>query len=240
MELALDIGNSRIKVSLASEGRLLPVQVFGRSDVAELGRFCEAHADVPAIVSSVAASDAQLEGALSKLKKLYRFSYQSRLPFRSLYKNPETLGQDRIAAVAGAALLKPQEDVLVIDAGSCITYDMLSSEGTHLGGAISPGLQMRSRALHEFTGRLPLLEQREFSKLTGQSTEESIFSGVQNGMLAELDGIMDQYHSLYPHLQVMLCGGDSAFLAKRLKYGIFAEPDLVLVGLHHILKLNAL
>jgi type III pantothenate kinase len=163
---------------------------------------------------------------------------QTPLPFTNLYKTPQTLGIDRIAAVAGAQFLFPQKNGLVIDAGTCITYDAISSNGEYKGGAISLGLTLRLRALHEFTNKLPLIEPRWPMNLEGNSTEESILAGVCVGLIDEINGKIQRYEQQYSELQVILTGGDADFLGKHLKSNIFAAPLLVLLGLNQILLFN--
>jgi len=126
----------------------------------------------------------------------------------------------------------------VIDAGTCITYDLITAEGTYLGGAISPGIRMRFKALHTFTGKLPLIEQEEFDDLIGQTTQESILSGVYNGITGEITHLAGRYHEKSGDLAVVITGGDHHFLHNKLKISIFAAPDLVLLGLNEILDYN--
>ena len=161
------------------------------------------------------------------------------LPIQIKYKTPKTLGVDRIAAVCGAIDIFPNKDSLVIDAGTAITYDFVDRQGNYEGGAISPGIEMRFEALHTFTERLPLVTKTGDLPLIGSSTETCIRSGVLNGAIAEMEGIIINYKQLYPDLGVVLCGGDSLFFENKLKPTIFAAPDLVLSGLNRILLHNA-
>jgi len=240
MELVLDAGNTRIKVARMEGQQVKDLKIFLRqTETAQLRTYCREYAKLPAILADVSPGDTETEKAFAELNKLHRFSYLSPLPFAINYKTPQTLGVDRLAACAGAASLFPQKDVLVIDAGTCVTYDLLNKNTGYEGGAISPGLHMRYKALQQFTGKLPLIEHRDFEDLTGKSTEESILSGVQNGLIAEVSDIIAQYKATFPDLHLLICGGDAPFLAKRLKYDIFAEPNLVLTGLHYILKIHA-
>jgi type III pantothenate kinase len=162
----------------------------------------------------------------------------TQIPLKNAYKTPETLGKDRIAAAVAAWHEFPGKDLLVIDAGTAITMDMVTKPGEFLGGAIAPGIDLRFKALHTFTGRLPLIKRKNINYLTGTSTEESINSGVINGIAAEIDGIIDKYKILYPDLITIFGGGDSKFLHKRLKNSIFALPNPVVNGLHTILNYN--
>jgi type III pantothenate kinase len=240
MELVLDVGNTRIKAAIFDKSKITELIQFHReTELDLLAVFCQKHRLLPAIVADVAVNNPTTDYIFSQLSNLHRFSYKSRLPFTINYKTPQTLGADRLAACAGAVHLFPNKHVLVIDAGTCITYDLVSKSGQYEGGAISPGLYMRYKALTEFTGKLPLIKHRNFEELTGKSTEESILSGVQNGIIAELTNIIEQYKVSLPDLHVVICGGDAPFLAKRLKCNIFAEPNLVLAGLYYILTIHA-
>ena len=160
------------------------------------------------------------------------------VPFKNLYKTPKTLGVDRIALVAGAVSQFSGHNILVIDAGTCITFDFVNSEGEYLGGAISPGLKMRFNSLNYFTANLPLLEIDELTDFIGKNTKESINSGVINGAIQEIDGVINQYNKKFLDLTVVLTGGDTNFLAKQLKSSIFANQNLLLQGLNRILIHN--
>jgi type III pantothenate kinase len=154
------------------------------------------------------------------------------------YDSPETLGKDRLAAAVAGNHLFPNQNVLVIDAGTCIKYDFINAQAEYLGGAISPGLQMRFNALHIFTEKLPLIELTVFKTLIGKNTTDSLLSGVINGTLSEIDGIIDQYREIYPEIQIVLSGGDAEYLVGKLKKGIFAVSNIVLQGLKIILDYN--
>jgi type III pantothenate kinase len=160
---------------------------------------------------------------------------------RNAYATPHTLGADRLAAAVGAAHLRPGQDTLVVDAGTALKLDLVTADGTYHGGSIGPGLHMRLRALHTFTGRLPLLALPDADAtipLVGDSTTGGLLSGVVNGTVAEINGLLAAYRQQYPGLGVLLTGGDAAFLAARLPGRIFVVPELVLVGLHSILAYN--
>ncbi len=165
------------------------------------------------------------------------------LPIANRYKTPETLGADRITLAVAAQALFPGAPVLVIAAGTCITYNFIDEQGYH-GGAISPGITMRFRALEHYTSRLPYIEwdayrQETLDLLTGADTESSILSGVLQGVIQEVAGTIELYQHRYSGLRVVATGGDMGFLVKNLKNGIFARPDMVLEGLNYILLHNA-
>jgi type III pantothenate kinase len=161
------------------------------------------------------------------------------LPIHNAYATPHTLGADRLAAAVGAAWLRPSRDSLIIDAGTAIKCDWVEGGHTFRGGSITPGLRLRFQALHTFTGRLPLLEMpadlTAEIPLTGVDTASAIRSGVLNGAVAEVNGMLDYYRAQCPTLSVLLAGGDAGFFQSRLKGPIFVIPELVLLGLHRIL-----
>ena len=175
---------------------------------------------------------------IEKLFHLIRLSYKLKLPFKNKYKTPETLGADRIALIGAAMQNYSSNSVLVIDAGTCITFDFVNRKKEYYGGAISPGVEMRYKAINTFTTNLPLLELDYPKKLIGNSTENSIHSGIINGVLSEIEGVIERYKEFDEKLTVVLTGGDTNFLAKRLKNGIFANPNFLLEGLNYILNYN--
>jgi type III pantothenate kinase len=233
MILTLDIGNTLTKFAIWDQGNLVS---NGQTDSEnpELEMDCS---DVEWIAISDTANTGQSEFT-NFSGKIFQLSPGVKLPFTSAYKTPATLGQDRMAALAGAVKLYPHTDLLVIDAGTCITADVLTKEAVFQGGSISPGLTMRYRSLNSFTGKLPLIEHQEPMELLGKSTEESIISGVGYGVLGELNYRIHNLLKIYPNISVLLTGGDADFLANHLKYRIFAEPLLVHHGLLHCLTLN--
>ena len=183
-------------------------------------------------------SDDQLIAALHPAKKLIRFGYKTPVPIKLSYATPETLGPDRIAAALAGWQLSGGGNVLTIVAGTCITYNVVETNGHFTGGAISPGLNMRLEAMHHFTGKLPLVRMKGDFPLTANTTESSLRSGALNGAVREVAGMIASYKSLYPEMKIVISGGDGAFLAEALKNGIFARPDLVAEGLNTILEYN--
>lgn len=235
MNLAVDYGNSSAKVAIFDQQQLVEKQTFASAD--DLKNFLRHSAAENFIISSV-TTEAEAIAKESNAKNKFILSYKLPLPVKILYATPHTLGVDRIAGSCGAIQLFPGRNTLVIDAGTCITYDFTDSSGQYYGGGISPGLKMRFQAVHTFTARLPLVTPVGNPELIGNSTETSIQSGVVNGMVAEMDGIIDRYRAKYPDLQVILCGGDGPFFENMLKASIFASPDLVLIGLNRVLIHN--
>ena len=236
LNLVVDYGNSAAKVGIFDNENLMEKHTFADED--ELLRFLNKLNVEHLIVSSVKTDAQQIIKWVNHNGLSMVLNYRLPLPVKNRYSTPETLGMDRLAAVCGARQLFEDENCLVIDAGTCITFDILDKGGNYFGGAISPGLQMRFQALHTFTAKLPLISASDNPRLIGTSTETCIQSGVINGVIAELDGIIEQYAAKYDDLQVLLCGGDTYFFEKKLKASIFASPELVLVGLNSILIYN--
>ncbi|HPT10202.1 MAG TPA: type III pantothenate kinase, partial [Bacteroidales bacterium] len=190
------------------------------------------------ILSTVIDYPSPIKRFLSSKLFFLELDEKTPLPLKNRYRSPATLGKDRLAAAVGGTALFPGEPVLVINAGTCITYDLVSSRNEYLGGAITPGLQMRLQALHTFTGKLPLISLRNSEILTGRTTEESILSGVLAGTAAEMEGMVDRFSAQNPELKTILSGGDQNYFNKRLKISIFARPNIVLSGLQQILQFN--
>lgn len=239
MNLVVDFGNTRIKAALFKERELLHLSVYENINEAISDDAFITKAE-KCIIGSVTTDHQQFLHALPKHIKAIEFLATTKVPLKNAYKSALTLGSDRMAAAVGAFSIYPAQNVLVIDAGTCLKFNFITSSGEYLGGAISPGLQMRFKAMNHFTDKLPLVNMDEnFNKLIGQSTEESILSGAMNGIVAETDGIIDDYKKQFPDLTVVLTGGDTAFFAKRLKNRIFTHPELVLIGLNEILIYNS-
>ncbi len=239
-QLVIDIGNSRTKVAIFDDHKLIKNEILAHLDEDQLRRYINEYPIQQSIISSVKDEIKVLEDILAEGTAYVRFSAELNNGISIQYKTPETLGLDRLAGVIGAKALYPERNCLVIDSGTCITYDAISKEGAYSGGSISPGLNMRLRAMHEFTGRLPLIQLSEFDGFAGNDTVTSMLSGVINGTLSEVNGFIEAYKIQYSDLQVILCGGDSNFFDSRLKSSIFAhtlktEPDLVLIGLNEVI-----
>lgn len=239
MNLIVDFGNTRIKAALFDGDEMTLQQTFDSSEtfVSALPAFHQAE---KAFIGSVTKDHDLILELLEKKMKVEIFTAQTRVPLKNLYQSASTLGSDRLAASAGGFSLYPSQNVLVIDAGTCVKYNFTNDRNEYLGGAIAPGLQMRFKALNHFTQRLPLIAFKDdFDTLIGTNTEGSLLSGVINGILYETDGFISDYKKSYPDLRVIFTGGDTAFFAKRLKNSIFAHPELVLKGLNTILNYNS-
>lgn len=241
MNLIIDIGNTRVKLAVFKHNSILSRKTVQKNFfIKEIEKIILAQPTITnAIVSSVDNFSKKEEQQLKKLVPcLVVVSKNIQLPFINKYSTPLTLGVDRIALIASAAVQYQKQNVLVIDAGTCITYDFLTAKNEYLGGAISPGLTIRYEALHNLTAKLPLLQPKDTTVLIGNSTETSIHSGIINGIINEVDGVIKQYQSQYADLTVILTGGDTNFLAKRLKSSIFANANFLLEGLNYLLKIN--
>jgi type III pantothenate kinase len=236
MNLVVDYGNSAAKVGIFDHQNLMEKYTLPTADSVKDFFIKTSAANV--IVSSVNTEAAEVLSWVKPDAKKFILHHTLPLPIRNLYATPATLGADRLAGVCGARQLFPLEPCLVIDAGTCITYDFIDADGNYHGGSISPGLMMRFKAVHTFTAKLPLVTPKVDIPLTGNSTETSIQSGVVNGMLAEIEGIILQYTKKFGDVRVILCGGDALFFENQLKASIFASPELVLIGLNSILNYN--
>jgi type III pantothenate kinase len=239
MNLIIDVGNTRVKVAVFEEDTIVDLVIFDKLKiVSEIKKLIKKYKITAAIASSVALLSAKKIEKLQSLVKIMFVSSSLEIPFQNLYATPTTLGVDRIALVFGAFVKYPKKNVLIIDAGTCITFDFLTKNGEYLGGAISPGVKMRYKSLHKFTSKLPLLTIHKPESFVGNSTKESINSGVVNGVIQEIEGVINQYNKKFLDLTVVLTGGDTNFLSKQLKSSIFANQNFLLEGLNEILIFN--
>jgi len=233
---AIDQGNTFIKCATFLGDDLTGLKNWpleeGSSEIAKLN-------DAPLIISSVSGNyDTYKSIFEDSAHKILVLDHTTSLPISNNYVSPKTLGMDRIAAVCGAKKLFPGNTCLVIDFGSCITYDFIDAQGRFFGGAISPGLNMRFKEMHQFTDGLPFVEPMGSSDFVGFNTKDSMTSGVINGIVGEIDRFMSWYTSKFENLKVLFCGGDSTRFESMIKAPIFAAPNLVLVGLNSILRHN--
>ena len=237
--LALDIGNTAVKAG-AFDGQLLRKMAAGLT-ATQVREWVQHWQPQHVVVSSVAEAAVLMAEDLRDLvpgEILVFDPAATPVPVRNAYTTPHSLGADRLAAAVGAATLRPGQATLIIDAGTALKFDLVTADATYYGGSIAPGLTMRLRALHAFTGRLPLLALPAADAtvpLVGDSTTGSLLSGVVNGTVAEIEGLLTQYQQRHPGVGALLTGGDAAFLAARLPKRIFVVPELVLLGLNRIL-----
>lgn len=239
MNLIIEQGNTSSKVAVYDKGRMEASFVFKKFDVEVIAPLFEKYRLTKGIFSTVIDKDEELTAFLEgKLEKFIFLDEKVSLPITVCYSTPETLGRDRLAAAVGAHYLQPGKDILVIDAGTAITYEVVEASGTYRGGNISPGMTTRFKALNHFTRKLPLVQEKEDIPLMGTDTESAIQAGVVNGMIHEMDGCIEKLRLKYPNLFVFLTGGHSFYFERRLKNSIFADINLVLTGLNRILEYN--
>lgn len=244
ISLVLDIGNTAAKYGLFHDHTLSATGSV--STPAELREVVQLHRVGHVLLASVAAPAEQWAAALTEVVPGQVLVYEAGrtpVPLANAYATPHTLGADRLAAAVGAAYLLPGRPLVVLDAGTCLKCDLVTADGTYQGGSIAPGLPMRLRAMHAFTGRLPELALPSVAEaaalpLCGTDTRSAMLSGALHGAAFEVNGMIDSYRAQYPALAVVLTGGDAAFFESRLKGRIFVVSELVLLGLHQILVLN--
>lgn len=240
MNLCLDQGNTRLKAATFLGNRLLHLEE-NTNEAAVLAQLAKSP---PAniLISSTKSDNAQFLHQLKQYATLWQLNPELPVPMRNLYHTPKTLGMDRVAAAIGARVLYPDKACLVIDLGTCITFDVIDAQDQFLGGNIAPGLAMRLRAMHDYTAKLPFLEQSDYSATPeaylGKSTQEAMLNGAVKGILAEIRVMMQHFKQHYPKFATILCGGDATFFANKLKEQIFVNPNLTLIGLNRILNHN--
>ena len=234
MILAIDVGNTRIKCAQFEQNRVLKSFVFYKKDFKEnIENILNSNPNITIlIVASVGTIEKDDFLAYENRVKIHFISNKTTFPLENLYQTPETLGIDRLVLATGAVIAFPSQNRLVIDAGTCVTYDFINDKNQYLGGAISPGIRLRYESLHNYTAKLPLLSLQEPENFIGNSTRNCIHSGIINGITNEIDGFIDQYKQQYSNFIIILTGGDSDFLAKRLKNTIFANPNFLLESLN--------
>lgn len=238
--LVIDIGNNRTKLGLFEDANLVAKEVLSADQQTKILEWLTNHQPKNTILSTVGQPlPVKLEQQIRTLSLYFiKLSQDTPLPIQSQYQTPETLGKDRIAAVIGASVHFPNEHCVIIDAGTCITYEVLHARKGYLGGNIAPGLYMRYKAMHEFTANLPLVENEEVLQIIGYSTKSAVQNGVQLGCLYEIEGFVADMELKIGQLNVILTGGDADFFAKKMKRKIFVHHNLVLEGLNKILSYN--
>jgi type III pantothenate kinase len=234
-DLLLDEGNTRTKLGLYVQGKAVRTGTMRNGNIPALDGFLQGRRPSAVAMASVATPDEDLMAHLRVLAPLLLLEGTTEAPVKLRYGTPATLGADRLANAAGAHRVFPGRTVLVIDPGTCITYDLVEADGSYTGGAISPGMQMRSRAMNAYSARLPLVEPGEAPPLLGGSTLASLASGVHHGVVGEMEHYIGQLGRVRPGMAVVLTGGDAMRFANALKSGIFAHPLLTLEGLYAIL-----
>jgi len=239
-KLIVDIGNTSTKILVFDGDEILVAERCENNSnqiLTALNKLFETYASCSGILSTVLSEDQALNALLkNKTTHFIQLSNETELPISIVYETPKTLGNDRIAGVAGAHNIFPKDNVLVVDIGTAITYDFIDAQGQYLGGNIAPGIRLRFESLHYFTSKLPLVSASETYSAIGTSTETAIRSGVLMGILYEIEGYIHHYQSKYSSLKVILTGGDAFYFVEKLKNTIFAVPNLVPIGLNSILS----
>jgi type III pantothenate kinase len=241
MKIIVDIGNTLTKIAVFNKMEMVD---FTRTECLSQEIVKNLLAKYPAVSTGIMASVKNIDPALIRFLRskinLLQLDAATPLPFQNKYITKQSLGYDRIAAIAGASEIYPKNNTLVINAGTCITYDLITAENEYLGGGISPGIRIRFNSLNTFTNKLPLIEPNDEQEadLVGSDTEKSILSGVLNGIIAEVDGIIKRYKLKFPELKIIISGGDYKYFDRNLKNNIFATPNIVLKGLNRIHDFN--
>ncbi|MDT8392796.1 MAG: type III pantothenate kinase [Bacteroidales bacterium] len=239
MMLAIDVGNTLSKLAVFDRNEIIFIQKEERLSATSIRQLFNQYQDIRSvIVASVKDPEEPYQPLFPEGIPLIILNHNTPLPIKIDYDTPETLGMDRLSAVVAAHHLFPGKNALVIESGTCITYDLIDAKGFYRGGSISPGIDLRFKALHNFTGKLPLVKPVKDAVLTAKSTETSIQSGVMNGIIAEINGIISVYDGIYENLTVILSGGNLDYFDKNLKNNIFAVPNIVLKGLNIIHNFN--
>lgn len=232
--LCIDIGNTNIKSGIFAEGVLKEIK-YGLDELLEI----KITSKFQCIYSSVRKSlPAELNSVFEKCSKTEKLSSKTILPIILDYKTPETLGTDRIATAVAAHKLFPNENCILIDAGTCVTSDFIDTAGIFRGGNISPGIRMRIKAMNAFTSALPIVEIENNDNILGKSTVEALQNGAVKGTIWEINSFIKEIEKIYGKSKLVFTGGDTKYFVNYFKTSIFADSNLVLIGLNEILKIN--
>jgi len=242
MNLCIDQGNSRTKIAIFSpDGKMVNNFIYKCFSAQDVEKLCDLYPIENSIISSVVNVDVAVINVLHRRTKHFiLFDYTTPVPIRNGYDTPRTLGQDRLAAAVGAHYLQPGKNLLIIDAGSAITYDVVSDAGEFLGGNIAPGMSMRFRALKNQTKRLPLVEidEKQIIPLLGKNTHDAILAGVVRGIRFEIEGYIRALEHRSETFTTFITGGSAAYIMANLRDPVLLERHLVLIGLNRILMYN--
>ena len=237
--LCFDLGNTRFKCAVFEDDILKDIVVMEAATADAVIKLVREYNATHSILSSVVDHSIEIEFALSASTVFHKLSYTSKLPFTTPVGKPDTIGADRLALCAAAVHMYPNNHNLIIGLGSCITFNFINKFHEFLGGSISPGLEMRFKAMNQYTAKLPLVKPDWNFPLVGYDTRTNMLSGVILGMSKEIDGIIDEYALRYGNFNVLLTGGDMGFFVPHLKNKIFADPHLIYKGLYAINKTNS-
>lgn len=236
--LCFDFGNTRLKCAVFEGRDFKEERVLENTGTAAVQQLINEYKPAKSILSSVIKHPSELEELLAKHTRFHKLGHTSKLPMTTPVGKPETIGADRLAIVAAAVDLFPEKHNLAIGLGTCITYNYVNNAHEFMGGSISPGMNMRFRAMHEQTALLPLVKAESNFPLVGYDTKTNLLSGVILGMAKEIDGIIEAYSLKYSNFNVLLTGGDMGFFVPHLKNKIFADPNLIYKGLYAISEYN--
>ena len=236
--LCFDFGNTRKKCAVFDNTTLKEVITIENDSSETIQSLLDQHHPSKSILSSVIDHNLEIEQVLASKTKFHKLSHLSKIPITTPVSRPQTIGADRLALSAAAIHLYPQKNNLVIGLGTCITYNFINKFHEFMGGGISPGMEMRLKALNYYTAKLPLVTPDDNVPLIGYDTNTNILSGVVIGMAKEIDGFIDVYAEKYGNFNVLLTGGDIVYLASHLKNKIFADSDLIFKGLYAISEAN--
>lgn len=242
MNLTIDIGNTRSKIAIFKQNEITEIITEKEYSVSVLKEIFLRNSEIKStILSSVKDTDPEIITFLKEKSNYFiDLNKDTPIPIENFYETKATLGKDRLAAIIGANNIFPNTSVLVVDMGTAITFDFINKKNQYWGGTISPGLEMRFKALNKFTGKLPLLNKKEDYHIIAKTTEDAIISGVQNGIIFETDSYIYKLKERYEDLKVILTGGDAIFFDKKLKNAIFVNLNLNFIGLNRILEYNLL
>ena len=236
--LCFDFGNTRLKAALFVDAALEELIVLKDESVEAVRLLIDQFQPQKTILSSVINHDPQVENLLSSSTQFHKLSYRTKLPFTTPVGKPESIGTDRLALAAAAVYFHPEKNNLIIGSGTCITYNFINKFHEFIGGAISPGMEMRLKSLNHYTAKLPLITADWNVPLIGYDTNTNILSGVVIGIAKEIDGFISAYEEKFGNFNVLLTGGDLGILASHLKKKIFADPELIFKGLYAISEVN--
>jgi len=236
--LCLDFGNTRLKAAVFNNDQLVQEFVLPDDSVETLRQVLSTYQPDKAILSSVIDHNPATEELLASNTIFHKLSHQSKLNFTSPVGKPSSIGADRLALSAAAVHFFPNRNNLVIGLGSCITYNFINQYHEFLGGAISPGMEMRFKSMHDYTAKLPLVQKDWNFPVIGYDTKTNLQSGVLSGISFEIDGYIDFYASKYGNFNVVLTGGDAGYFARHLKNKIFADLKFLFKGLYAISEVN--
>ena len=239
MHLCIDIGNTRCKYAIFDNGQIVKSNILSAFEQFYFKDLIEQNKIKNVMISSVKKiAFLPFKGILRPDVQLIELDDQTALPFNNLYMTPKTLGKDRLALVSGARKLYPEENLLVVDAGTCITYDFIDKDNNYHGGNILPGLNMRLKAMHHFTDKLPMLELNHPVDFLGRDTSSAMMTGVVDAANFELEGFRKAYEEQFGLLRLLVTGGDTEYFETKIKSRIFVHPDLMMIGLNEILEYN--